>query len=122
MSTASPRRTRSLRASMSAEERIAQTRAAILQSLEQGLCLRWTYNRTPMRVAPQILYMAKDALHVDAIALEKNGAVPAELTLGRFKLSGLWGVAMTSEALAPIVAIDLADTRYGEAILARAET
>jgi len=121
MSERSPRQTLSLRHSGSPEDRIARTHALILQALQQGLCLRWSYNRTMMRVAPQILYTSKGALYVDAIAVEKNGATPEDLKLGRFKLSGLSGVAMTSEPLAPVVAIDLTDIRYQESVVARAE-
>ena len=121
MAELSPRRKLSLRHSGSTEDRIARTHALILQALQQGLCLRWSYNRTTMRVAPQILHASKGELYVDAIAVEKNGETPDELKLGRFKLSGLSGLAMTSEPLAPIEAIDFSNIRYAEAILARAE-
>lgn len=98
----SPRPTLSLRRSGSTEDRISRAHALILQALQQGLCLRWSYNRTVMRVAPQILYTSKGELYVDAITVEKNGATPDELKLGRFKLSGLSSLATTSEPLAPI--------------------
>lgn len=115
-----PRAKLSIRLAASPEDRIAQSCALIEQALHHGLCLRWTYNRVVMRVAPQILCSDKGELFVDAIAIEKNGAAPEDLKLGRFKLIGLSGLAMTSEPLEPIETIDLTDIRYRETVVARA--
>lgn len=120
MAGTTPRAKLSLRLAASQGDRIATASALIKQSLDQDLCLRWSYNRTVMRVAPQILYTDNGEIFVDAIAIEKNGEAPDELKLGRFKLSGLSGIAITTEPFAPTESIDLGSVRYQEAVLARA--
>ncbi len=66
----------------------------IFEAIARQLCVSAEYNRVTMRLAPHIIYMRNDAMHMDAVALEKNGAPPRELKLGTFKLDGLRNVAL----------------------------
>lgn len=61
----------------------------ILEAIALRKCLIATYNRTRFRVAPYILYTKHDELHMDGIALDRDGRAPRELKMGTFKLSGL---------------------------------
>jgi hypothetical protein len=61
----------------------------ILQAIALRKCLLATYNGTRMKLAPHILYTRHDEMHMDAVALEKNGAPPREKKLGVFKVIGL---------------------------------
>lgn len=61
----------------------------ILEAIALRKCLDATYNRTRFTLAPHILYTRHDELHVDGVAVEKEGQAPRELKLGTFKLAGL---------------------------------
>ena len=104
------------------EDREAEAAALIRQAIDEGSCLRWTYNRVLMRAEPRILYRRNGGLYVDAVVIEKNGAPPAELKIGSFKLTGLGNPVPTGEPIASGLAVDLADPRYAEGIVARGES
>ncbi|BAI99026.1 hypothetical protein SJA_P1-00740 (plasmid) [Sphingobium indicum UT26S] len=84
----------------------------LTQAIREQLCIRATYNRGLVRMAPHILYTRHDALFVDAVVTERNGAAPAEAKLGSFRLTGLSGVAMTMEPFRRFVSFDPTDERY----------
>ena len=90
------------------------------QAIIHRLRVRWTYNRTEMQAAPQILYRRKNGVYLDAIVMERAGEAPAELKLGSFKLTGLTNLVIVNEAFTPARGINPADIRYKEGILARA--
>lgn len=69
----------------------------IFQAIALKKCLRATYNRVDMRLAPHILYTKHDDMHVDAVALEKNGRPPREKKLGTFKVLGLSNMALCDD-------------------------
>ncbi len=69
----------------------------ILEAIALKKCLRATYNRVEMKLAPHILYNRDDDLHMDAVALEKNGAPPKEKKLGVFRLKGLSDMQVLEE-------------------------
>lgn len=103
-------------------DREAETAALVRQAIEHRACLRWTYNRVLMQAEPRILYRRNGGLYVDAVVTEKNGAPPAELKVGSFKLTGLNAPVLTGERIATTLAIDLADPRYADGIVARGES
>jgi hypothetical protein len=69
----------------------------LLEAIALKKCVRATYNRVEMKLAPHILYTRNDALFIDAVALEKAGAPPREKKLGAFKLDGLSALTLTDE-------------------------
>lgn len=69
----------------------------ILQAIALRKCLKVTYNRVEMKLAPHILYTRHDDMHVDAVALEKAGLPPKEKKLGTFKVIGLNDMALSDE-------------------------
>jgi hypothetical protein len=110
------RRTLSLKLSSNRDERVEQGAAALRQAITHHLCVRWSYNRVLMRVAPMILYRKHGGLHVDALVLEKHGAAPVEVKLSTFKLAGISNVAVTMEPITGTARPDPADPRYTEGI------
>lgn len=106
-------------ASKSPEQKEADAIALLTQAIRQNLCVRWTYNRTHMRAAPQILYRKNDRLYCDAVVVERNGAAPAELKLASFNLAGLDGLLLTPQVHPAWPALEVGDLRYAAGILAR---
>lgn len=88
------------------------------QAIAHQLCVRATYNRVAFILAPHILYARHGEPHLDAVAIERDGAKPQEMKLGMFKLSGLRGVAATSEPALPFPGFDPGDPRYSEHVIA----
>ena len=114
-----PRPKLSLRlGSKSPEQKEADATALLTQAIEQHLGVRWTYNRTLMRAAPQLLYRKNDSLYCDAVVIERGGAAPAETKLGSFNLAGLSGLALTEQVYPAWPDIDRNDARYQGGILA----
>lgn len=103
----------------SVQEKDAAARDLLAQAIDHLLCVRWTYNRVLMQVAPQILYVRNDALYCDGVVLEKKGVRPPETRTAAFRLAGLSNIALMSETFRP-EPIDLADPRYAQAILVKA--
>ena len=64
----------------------------VFEAIVRKRCLRATYNRTDIMLAPHIIYTRHDDLFVDGVVLERDGKPPKELKLGTFKLAGLNGV------------------------------
>lgn len=69
----------------------------ILEGIALKKCMVVTYNHVTMKLAPHILYTRHDELHMDAVALERNGVPVREKKLGVFRLTGLKDVALTDE-------------------------
>jgi hypothetical protein len=90
----------------------------VVQAMREHLCVRATYNRGLVRLAPHILYRRHDAPFLDAVVVERDGVVPGEIKLASFRLSGLKGVAMTMESFAPIASFNLSEERYAGVTIA----
>lgn len=65
------------------------------EAILRRLCVAATYNRTPVTLAPHILYTRHGEPFVDGVVLEREGKPPKELKLGTFKLAGLVGLSLT---------------------------
>jgi hypothetical protein len=65
------------------------------EAITRKMCVAIVYNRTPMTMAPHIIYTRHDEPFVDGVVLEREGKPPRELKLGTFKLAGLSGVTLT---------------------------
>ncbi len=90
----------------------------ILEAIALKKCLRATYNRVEMKLAPHILYNRDDDLHMDAVALEKNGLPPKEKKLGVFRLKGLSDMQVLDEAFQPEPLFEPDAERYsGKALM-----
>jgi hypothetical protein len=73
----------------------ASTTPIILEAIVRKQAIAATYNRVEMTLAPHILYTKHGDLHIDAVALERDGKPPKEIKLGTFKLAGLSGIRLT---------------------------
>jgi len=67
----------------------------ILEAIVRKMAIAATYNRVEMTLAPHILYTKHGDLHIDAVALERDGKPPKEMKLGTFKLAGLGAIRLT---------------------------
>jgi len=91
----------------------------LLAAIVRRHCVTATYNRGQVTLAPHILYTRHDELHVDAVALERDGKAPRELKLGTYRLSGLGDIAPSERPFYPIEAFDpLAERYQGTTLLA----
>lgn len=83
----------------------------ILEAIVRLRCISVVYNRGPVVLAPHILYTRHDELHVDAVAVERDGKPPREVKLGTYRLSGLSEVALTDRSFVPIGLFDPLEQR-----------
>ena len=103
----------------SPEQRQADSTALLTQAIQQCLSVRWTYNRTHIRAAPQILYRKNDSLYCDAVVVERNGAALPESKLASFNVAGLDGLLLTQQIYPTWTALDAGDPRYAGGVLAQ---
>jgi hypothetical protein len=89
----------------------------ILEAIARRRCVSATYNRVMMKLAPHILYTKHGAMHVDAVALEKNGIEPKEKKLGVFKLDGLNDLILMEAEFAREDLFEPGSDRYAEQVL-----
>lgn len=90
----------------------AMTSKTLLEAIARKQCVRATYNRSNVRLAPHILYTRHDELYVDAVTVERDGHPPKELKIGTFKLTGLTEVAVAPQPFQPQRIFDPADAKY----------
>lgn len=109
----------SLRLAAAPMEKQEDTAVHMLKiAMEHRLCVRWTYNRTAMETAPQILYRMNDKLYCDALVQRRSGPEAGELKLASFRLAGLADIVLTNLPLVAWSDLDTASPRYA-ATLAR---
>lgn len=94
----------------------------ILEAIALRKCVLASYNRTPVTLAPHILYTRHDALFIDAVTLERDGQPPREKKLGSFRLAGLKDVALDERPFQPERIFDRDDPRYAGTALFAVET
>lgn len=92
--------------------------AILSQAIRNHLCVRGSYNRGLIILAPYILFERHCEAFVDGVALERNGSPPSEIKLGRFKLRGLHDLVRISEAIRYMEHFDPTSPDYAEKILA----
>ena len=83
-----------------------------LEAIALRKCLRATYNRMAVILAPHILYTRHDELFIDAVTVERDGQRPREAKLGTFKLAGLKEVALLERRFTPDPLFDATDAKY----------
>ncbi len=84
----------------------------ILEAIVRRRCLEAVYNRSQILLAPHILYTKHDVLHVDAVAVERDGKLPREMKLGTYRLSGLGALHLTDRGFVPVALFDPSNERY----------
>ncbi len=89
----------------------------ILEAIVRRLCLTAVYNRGTVTLAPHILYTKHDELHVDAVAVERDGKPPREIKLGTYRISGLGGIALVDRPFTPVELFDPSDAKYHDVTL-----
>ncbi len=89
-----------------------QQNQLILEAIALQKCVKATYNRTAIKLAPHIMYTRHDELFVDAITLEREGRPPKEVKLGVFKLSGLRDMELVGHNFKPASLFNPTDPKY----------
>ena len=84
----------------------------LLEAIALKKCVTATYNNVEMTLAPHILYSKHDALFIDAVALERNGAPPKQKKLGAFHLAGLQGLKLAERSFVPESLFDPTAPKY----------
>lgn len=84
----------------------------ILEGIVKRRCVVATYNRQRVTLAPHILYTRHDELHIDAVALERDGKPPRELKIGTYRLTGLTDIEPSDRPFFPIETFDPAAELY----------
>jgi hypothetical protein len=72
-------------------------------------------------LAPHVLFMKNDALHVGATTIERDGKPPREEKLGVFKLDGLGGLRLGERAFTPSPVFEPEDLRFVDSKLLAVE-
>jgi hypothetical protein len=85
-------------------------------------CIRATYNRMNVTLAPHILFTRHDELFIDAVTIERDGHPPREIKIGTFKLAGLKDVTLLGQTFRPEPQFDPADEKYAGVTLFAVET
>jgi hypothetical protein len=93
----------------------------ILQAIVIKHCVAATYNRQPVVLAPHVLFMKHDALHVGGVTLERDGQVPKEYKMGVFKLDGLGEITIIDRPFQTSELWNPADERFADAPLMTVE-
>ena len=75
-----------------------QAPTEIFEAIALQKCLKVTYNKMVVTLAPHILYTRHDEMYIDAVTTDRNGTPPRELKLGTFKLAGLSDLQVLDEA------------------------
>ncbi len=75
-----------------------QAPTEIFEALALQKCLKVTYNKMVVTLAPHILYTRHDEMFIDAVTTDRDGTPPRELKLGTFKLAGLSDLQVLDES------------------------
>ena len=89
-----------------------ETNRLYFEAIALRKCIRATYNRMQVVLAPHILFTRHDELFIDAVTVERDGQPPREVKLGTFKLAGLKDVSLTDRTFSPEPIFDSRDEKY----------
>ena len=85
----------------------------IFEAIALQKCLKATYNKMVVTLAPHILYTRHDDMFMDAVTTDRDGRPPRELKLGTFKLAGLSDVEILDETFEAMHGLyDQSDDKY----------
>jgi hypothetical protein len=85
---------------------------AILEAIALRKCLRATYNRATVLLAPHILYQRNDSFFIDAVTISRDGIPPREAKVGSFNLAGLSDVSVSDSSFDVSPLFDRMDPKY----------
>lgn len=94
----------------------------IFEAIATRKAVKASYNRGVVTLAPHILYTRNDALHIDAVTIDRDGQPPREEKIGTFKLDGLTEIDLTEREFAVSALFDAADPKYAGAALFTVES
>jgi hypothetical protein len=89
-----------------------ETNRLYLEAIALRKCIRATYNRMAITLAPHILFTRHDELFIDAVTIERDGQKPREIKIGTFKLAGLKDVSLLDQTFRPAPLFDPSDEKY----------
>jgi hypothetical protein len=89
-----------------------ETNRLYFEAIALRKCIRGTYNRMQVTLAPHILFTRHDELFIDAVTVERDGQPPREVKIGTFKLAGLKDVTLSHRTFRPESQFDPADEKY----------
>ena len=92
--------------------------AIVGQAIAERRCIRATYNRDAIELAPHAVYLKHGEPYVDGVVRLRNGAPPKEAKLGAFKLTGLGDIAPTIRRFEPSTLFRRDAERYAETLVA----
>src|SRR6201996_6162860 len=99
-----------------------ETNRVYFEAIALRKCIRATYNRMVVTLAPHILYKRHDELYIDAVTIERDGAAPREAKLGTFKVDGLNDPRLDNYRFRPFPAFRSSDPKYAGATVASVRT
>ena len=74
-------------------------------AIQRRRCVRATYNRGEVVLAPYMLYKRHEELHLAAALVTRDGEAPKLAKVGVYRLSGLAGLEATTKMFTPKVAL-----------------
>ncbi|MHA6723746.1 WYL domain-containing protein [Sphingomonas sp. RS2018] len=93
----------------------------LFEAIVKQLCVKATYNRDWVVLAPHVLYTRHGEVYVDAITVARNGMLPREDKLGTFKVSGLGDPTLTGRAFVPNAIFEPDAEKYDGVALLKVE-
>ena len=93
-------------------------RAIVEHAIAGRRCIRATYNRDTIDLAPHALYLKHGEPYVDGVVQLRNDAPPKEVKLGAFKLAGLADLAPSIRRFEPNTLFRRDGERYAESLIA----
>ena len=84
----------------------------LFEAIALNKCIRATYNRMDVTLAPHILYTRHGELYIDAVTVLREGMQPREAKLGSFKLTGLKDLRLTERQFRPDSLFLPSDEKY----------
>lgn len=94
----------------------------LFEAIAHRKMVRGVYNRGQVLIAPHIMYNKNDAVHIDAVTVERDGVPPRERRLATYRVSGLSELAIVDQQFDPEAEFDLMDERYQGTTLFAIET
>lgn len=90
-----------------------QAPTSIFEAIALRKCLRVTYNKMVVTLAPHILYTRHGEMFIDAVTVDRDGRPPRELKLGTFKLAGLNDITVVDQEFEGMYGLyDETDAKY----------
>lgn len=94
-------------------------RSTVERAIAAKRCVRATYNRDAIELAPHALYLKHGEPYVDGVVQLRNGMPPKEPKLGAFKLAGLGDITSALRRFEPSKLFAADAERYREELIAR---